>query len=81
MKAGAFATISGGRRDPSIPETLLYVGAEAVSATFAVYCAPPARGTLTAWTSMSYGGVTCGEIEAPAEPLGRLARQYCPRIP
>jgi len=81
MKDGGFSTITEGRTDPSIPETVLYVGVEAVSASFAVDCAPPVRGTLTAWTSMSVGSVACGQIEAPAEPLGRLARQYCPSTP
>ncbi|MEV6597573.1 hypothetical protein AB0M36_11985 [Actinoplanes sp. NPDC051346] len=67
--------------DPTIRETLSYQGVQAVSADFSVSCEQPVRGTLTAWTSMSVGGVTCSQIEPPAEELGRLARRYCPRTP
>ncbi|GGQ62845.1 hypothetical protein [Couchioplanes azureus] len=72
---------SGVLDDPSIEETLHYEGVQAVSAAFTVHCAPPVQGALTAWTTFSYGGVTCGQLEPPADELGRLARSYCPRTP
>lgn len=70
------------RDDPSIPESLLYEAVEVVSAGFTVDCDQQAvSGTFTSWTSANVGGVTCGELEEPAEPVGRLARRYCPRTP
>ena len=71
----------GNRDDDSIPETLLYEGAEVVSAGFSVDCDGPVSGTFTSWTATSVGSVTCGQLEEPSEPMGRLARRYCPRTP
>lgn len=71
----------GNPDDGSIRETLLYEGAEVVSAGFAVDCDGAVSGTFTSWTATSGGGVTCGQLEEPTEPMGRLARRYCPRTP
>jgi hypothetical protein len=79
--AGAFGVLTGGQDDAGIPETLLYEGVETVAATFSVDCERPVTGVFTSWTTTSRGGVTCGRAEPPADPLGRLARRYCPRTP
>lgn len=71
----------GNPDDASIRETLLYEGAEVVSAGFAVDCDGTVSGTFTSWTATSVGSVTCGQLEEPAEPMGRLARRHCPRTP
>jgi hypothetical protein len=71
----------GNRDDDSIPETLLYEGVEVVSAGFSVDCDGTVSGIFTSWIATSVGGVTCGQFEEPAEPVGRLARRYCPRTP
>ncbi|GAA2650777.1 hypothetical protein [Paractinoplanes durhamensis] len=78
---GGYSLISGSQDDPSITESLFYTGAELISATFTIACTPAVTGTFTSWTSAGVGGVTCAQFEPPAEPLGRLARRFCPRTP
>jgi hypothetical protein len=80
-KDGRFGTLMGHQDDPGIPEILLYHGVETVSAGFTVDCGRTVSGTFTSWTSAEFGGVTCGQVEEPAEPLARLARRHCPRTP
>ncbi|MEV4643174.1 hypothetical protein AB0J80_38140 [Actinoplanes sp. NPDC049548] len=81
LKDGGYGTVSRTPDDATIPESVLYVGVQAVSAGFVVDCAVPVRGTFHSWTSMDYGTVHCGSFEPPSDPLGRLARAYCPRTP
>jgi hypothetical protein len=81
LKDGGYGLSVGGQDDPDITETLSYEGVEAVSADFSVDCERTVSGTFTSWTTVSFGGVTCAAADEPAEPLGRLARRYCPRTP
>ncbi|MBG0569312.1 hypothetical protein [Actinoplanes aureus] len=65
--------------DPAIPQTLFFEGATIVSAEFTVSCTTaPVTGGFTSWTKVDFGGLACGSIDPPTEPLARLAIGYCP---